>query len=100
MARDEKLMIRLEEKTKWEFQRLADRYGVTMSALGAVILGQWVDQQREAGKVKDMLMVQAGEGLKEQLAKPITDEQFEALQKSAPGFIELIRTLAEDSMKS
>jgi len=45
-SRDEKVMIRLSSDVKKEFQTLADEYGVTMSAMAAFVIGQFVRMQR------------------------------------------------------
>ncbi|BBH43520.1 hypothetical protein PTHTG4_p001 (plasmid) [Parageobacillus thermoglucosidasius] len=42
MARDEKVIIRLTEETKNKFQRIAERYGLTISALGSYVIGEYV----------------------------------------------------------
>jgi len=45
-ARDEKVMIRLSSDVKKEFQALANEYGMTMSAMAAFVIGQFVRTQR------------------------------------------------------
>jgi GH24 family phage-related lysozyme (muramidase) len=99
VARDEKLMIRLEERTKLKFQEWADRYGVTMSALGAVVIGQWIAQQERAMQERDFVLQQAAEAVQRQLSRPLTDKEFEALQRNAPGFVELMREIAKDALE-
>lgn len=42
MARDEKVIIRLTEETKNKFQNIAERYGLTISALGSYVIGEYV----------------------------------------------------------
>jgi CopG-like RHH_1 or ribbon-helix-helix domain, RHH_5 len=46
MGRDVKLVVRLAENVRDEFQKLADAHGVTMSALAAYLIGQHVYQQK------------------------------------------------------
>ena len=47
MARNSTLHIAIREDVKKELQEIADRYGMTTSALGAFIIGQWVDAQKK-----------------------------------------------------
>jgi antitoxin component of RelBE/YafQ-DinJ toxin-antitoxin module len=42
MARDEKVIIRLTEEVKTKFQNIAERYGLTISALGSYVIGEYV----------------------------------------------------------
>lgn len=46
MARNSTLHIAIREDKKRELQDFADRYGLTASALGAYIIGQWIDVQK------------------------------------------------------
>lgn len=55
MARNATLHIAIREEKKRELQDIADRYGITASALGAFIIGQWIDsQKRLVGPVFDV----------------------------------------------
>jgi antitoxin component of RelBE/YafQ-DinJ toxin-antitoxin module len=45
MARNAKLIIMTDERVKERLQFYADQLGMTMSGLGAYILGYWVYQQ-------------------------------------------------------
>ena len=45
MARNAKVIIMTDERVKERLQDYADRLGMTLSGLGAYILGQWVYQQ-------------------------------------------------------
>lgn len=55
MARNAKLIIMVDERVKERLQDYADRLGMTMSGLGAYILGHWVFQQDEyVGPVKEV----------------------------------------------
>lgn len=46
MDRDVKVNIRMAEDKKNELQMHADNYGMSMSALAAFVLGQWLYQQK------------------------------------------------------
>lgn len=46
MARDEKIIIRLTEDVKGEFQMLAEELGMTISALGSYVIGAYVREQK------------------------------------------------------
>lgn len=45
MARNAKLIIMTDERVKERLQYYADQLGMTLSGLGAYILGHWVYQQ-------------------------------------------------------
>lgn len=45
MARDERVAFKLAEQKKKELAEFADSYGVSTSALCALIIGQWLHQQ-------------------------------------------------------
>lgn len=47
MARDVRVSFKLSEDKKNELQQFADDYGVTMSALCAILVGQWLYQQNK-----------------------------------------------------
>lgn len=96
MARDEKLMIRLDEKMKFQFQMYADRYGVTMSALGAMIIGQWVDAQNLQSQAREKVIETAQASVKNKLDEPLTDEMVEQLKATAPGFVQMLESFANE----
>jgi hypothetical protein len=70
MARDQFVKVRINSYIKEEFQKLADEYGMTMSALGSYVIGSFVKQQR---KIIDPLITDLGdrivETVKEHIAK-------------------------------
>lgn len=45
MARDAKLIVMVDERVKERLHFYADQLGMTLSGLGAYILGHWVYQQ-------------------------------------------------------
>lgn len=47
MARDMRVAFKLSETKKEELEAYAESYGVTMSALCALIVGQWLHQQNK-----------------------------------------------------
>lgn len=47
MARDMRVAFKLSETKKEELEKYAESYGVTMSALCALIIGQWLHQQNK-----------------------------------------------------
>ena len=66
MSRDVKLSIKISEEKRDELKEMAESYGVTMSALSALIIGQWLYQQNQIVKpmvesVRDVI----GEAVKE-----------------------------------
>ena len=50
MARDIRVAFKLAEDRKELLQNYADSYGVTMSALCAFVIGQWLYQQENVAK--------------------------------------------------
>lgn len=50
MSRDVRLSIKISEEKHQELKAMAESYGVTMSALSALILGQWLHQQNQVIK--------------------------------------------------
>lgn len=47
MARNATIHVAVRKDVKEQFARIADRYGMTMSALASYIIGQYVYSQRE-----------------------------------------------------
>ena len=70
MARNSTLHIAIREDKKRELQELADRYGVTASALGAFIIGQWIDSHRLVGPVIDVFQSE----IRKRIRKVMNDE--------------------------
>lgn len=50
MSRDVKLAVKISEEKHKELKAMAESYGVTMSALSALIIGQWLYQQNQIAK--------------------------------------------------
>lgn len=51
--RQEKVIVRLNPDMKDRFQKFASEMGITMSALGAYVIGQWViNQERADGRIE------------------------------------------------
>ena len=46
MARNSTLHIAVSDEKRRELKDYAERYGLTLSALGAFIIGQWIDSQK------------------------------------------------------
>lgn len=68
MARDVKIYFRLSEKKKEELEEYAERYGVTNATLIALIVGQWLDQQK---RMLDPIISAIGQQIREVVAKEI-----------------------------
>jgi hypothetical protein len=56
MAKDARMIILMEEKTKDKFAELAEKMGTTMSSLGAHVIGQWVYQQNSVMELMERQM--------------------------------------------
>lgn len=50
MARDERVVFRMQADKKEQIQEIADEMGVTMSALLSVIVGQWLVQYNRVSR--------------------------------------------------
>ena len=46
MARNSTLHIAVTDDKRRELKDYAERYGIAVSALGAFIIGQWIDRQK------------------------------------------------------
>lgn len=66
MSRDVRLSIKISEDNHAELKRMAESYGVTMSALSALIIGQWLYQQNQI--IKPMV-----ESMKDVIAEVVKD---------------------------
>lgn len=67
MHREDKVIIRLNGQVKEEFKKIADEHGLTVSAMGAYVLGQFVRTQK---RIVDPI----GEAFMEGLAKKVAEE--------------------------
>lgn len=50
MARSARVSVKLTASKKKELEAIAERYGVSISMLGAYILGRWMDDRQEEEK--------------------------------------------------
>ena len=66
LSRDVRLSIKISEDNHAELKRMAESYGVTMSALSALIIGQWLYQQNQI--IKPMV-----ESMKDVIAEAVKD---------------------------
>lgn len=81
MARDVRVSFKLSEERKAELEQFADDYGVTMSSLCALIVGQWLYQQT---KVINPMVQGLAAVLKEQLQNlDLDNESMAELIKKA-----------------
>lgn len=90
MARDEKLVIKLEERMKFQFQAYADRMGVTMSALGAFVVGQWVDAQNRLNSVSENMVTESINAVQKKVDSMDGMAELEQLLKIRPDFFDRI----------
>lgn len=65
-SRQERIIVRLNPDMKERFQEIAGQYGITMSALGAYVIGQWVVNQEGIRtqipeKIKEVMLATIGE---------------------------------------
>lgn len=77
MARDVRVAFKLSEEKKSELEEYAASYGVTMSGLCALIVGQWLHQQEKVQKPMVQAVTQA---LTEQMAAMIASMDKEAIE--------------------
>lgn len=62
-VRDEKIIVKMSADRKAELQQISEEMGVSMSAIGAYIIGQWLMQQRAMKQVVMPKMLDVMEGL-------------------------------------
>ena len=68
MARDAKIVVRLAESVRDDFEKLADAHGLSMSALAAYLIGQHVHQQKQfLGPLFDAVKGEVSRLIQEQL---------------------------------
>jgi len=77
MARDCKVMIRLHEDVKNELQVCAEEYGLSMSAFGAFVLGEYLRNQK---KVQAPIIDSLKTGMLEAMKDMVTEEDKVDLQ--------------------
>lgn len=77
MARDIRVAFKMNEDKKNELQAYADSYGVTMSALCALIIGQWLHNQTQ---VINPMVEGMGQVLREQLQNLDDDSMKEMIR--------------------
>lgn len=55
MAREAKVIIRLDESIKTKFQQVAEERGMTISALGSYVIGTWVNEEEHKKDLQERL---------------------------------------------
>nr|AHB19300.1 hypothetical protein [Geobacillus sp. 1121] len=81
MARDVRVAFKLAEDKKELLQQYADSYGITMSALCALIVGQWLHQQENVAKP---ILNSVTEVVRETVRKELENEEsLEVLLRKA-----------------
>lgn len=58
MAREEKIIIRVSEEMKTDFQTLAESMGMTMSGLGAFVIGNYMREETYKREMQEKLLEQ------------------------------------------
>ncbi|MGW9286394.1 hypothetical protein ACWGSA_30330, partial [Streptomyces diastaticus] len=64
-----KLVIRLVESVKEDFQAYSEELGMTMSALGSYVVGEWIRQQKNKERLEEksaLAMIEYGKKLLEE----------------------------------
>lgn len=68
-VREARILIRLDDRVKQDLEAMADRLGIAPGTLAAVVIGQYLDQQREATRVRDLLVADTKTGLLDLLSQ-------------------------------
>jgi antitoxin component of RelBE/YafQ-DinJ toxin-antitoxin module len=76
MARDVRISFKISEEKKQELEKYAEGYGVTMSALCALIIGRWLHEQE---RVVVPIVQTVSEVVKEVVKKEL-EKEGEALE--------------------
>lgn len=79
MARDIRVAFKLSDEKKAELEQYADSYGVTMSALCALIIGQWLHQQEKVHKPLVQAITNALEQEMKNMLANVDPEQMQGL---------------------
>lgn len=58
-ARDSKLMFRVTDDIKRRFGEIAESWGVTESALGAIVIGKFIEEEERKRDLQNELAVKA-----------------------------------------
>lgn len=82
MARDIRVAFKLSEEKKHELEHYANSYGVTMSALCALIVGQWLHQQN---KIVNPIVEAMSQTLQQQLMQNTESPEMEQFIKTFEG---------------
>lgn len=69
MAREAKVIIRLDEDVKERLQENADKRGMTMSALGSYILGSWLLEEEH----KKQMQLEVALAMKDKIISAVVD---------------------------
>lgn len=77
MARDEKLIIRLTDDVKDEFQTIAEGMGMTMSALGSFVVGDFVRRTKDEKVMREKMMEVASDKMTAAIAEMFADPDFD-----------------------
>ncbi|OQP08980.1 hypothetical protein [Geobacillus thermoleovorans] len=81
MARDEKVIIRLTQETKNKFQSIADRYGLTISALGSYVIGEYVSR------------IEKNEEMQQKMFETLLEDMVEVVAREAGKSLEMVGAL-------
>lgn len=81
MARDEKVIIRLTEETKNKFQGIAERYGLTISALGSYVIGEYVSR------------IEKNEEMQKKMFEKLLEDMVETVASEAGKSLEMVGVL-------
>lgn len=65
MARNSRISIKVTEDMKREIETIANGYGLSVSSLGAYIVGQWVSENRKEKRVSGAPAGDYGQGVPE-----------------------------------
>lgn len=79
-GRDIRVAFKISEVKHAELKQKADDYGVTMSALVSLVMGQWLHQQNQVmGPIVETMKRAVEEGIKESMKEGM--QQAEEFQK-------------------
>lgn len=75
-GRDVRVAFKISETKHEELKQKADDYGVTMSALVALVMGQWLHQQNQVmGPIVETMKRAVEEGVRESMKQGMESEQ-------------------------
>lgn len=100
MARDSKVIIRLTDEIKEEFQSLADEYGMTISALGSYVIGKYIQQERRGKEFQKQMVQPTVETMTKMAGEQIDPQQLSHFFKALGNIVTIDGEVTKEEKKA